>query len=137
MKKLTDEEIQRLLETQDQELAYAHSSDVKTYQLLFEALKEEPSEGLPMGFADQVVREAAKISVQKQVRRYWLFTFLSIFIALCVSIFFLLFYQQPGAMIFFEWVVEARWIVLFVLFMFALIQWADYHLMRKSKLLNT
>ena len=135
MKKLTDKEIQELLETQNQKLVYTDSSDVKAYQLLFEALKEEPSEGLPMGFADQVVREAARISVQKQVRRYWLFTFLSIFIALFISIFFLLFYQQPGATLFFEWIAEVRWIVLFILFMFALVQWAAYRLIRKKQMI--
>lgn len=133
MKKLTDEEIQKLLETQDQDLAYMDSSDAKMYQLLFEALEEEPSEGLSMGFADQVVREALNIDVQKQVRRYWLFTFVSIFVAVCVSVFFLLFYQQPAAKIFFEWVLQARWIVLFSLLMFALIQLADYRLVNRKQ----
>ncbi|WPP52983.1 hypothetical protein [Catalinimonas niigatensis] len=133
MKKLTDEEIQKLLETQDQDLAYMDSSDAKMYQLLFEALKEEPSEGLSMSFANQVVREALNTDVQRQVRRYWLFTFVSIFVAVCVSVFFLLFYQQPAAKIFFEWILQVRWIILFGLFMFALIQLADYRLVNRKQ----
>ncbi len=131
MKKLTDEEIQKLLD--EQAVSSFDSIDMKTYQLLFEALEEAPSEGLPMGFADQVVREAAHISLKRQIRYYWLLIGASILIALSASMAIIFFYQQPSAIKILAWLAEARWIILFGLLMFALVQVADYRLVNRKQ----
>src|SRR3954469_23997367 len=57
--KLTDEEIQQLLE---KELAApnttgASENDLTAYRLLFDALKKEPAGGLPYNFAAKLTRQ--------------------------------------------------------------------------------
>jgi len=62
--KLTDEEIQQLLEKglSPSNTAGASENDLATYQLLFDALKKEPPGGLPYNFT-------AKLTHQLQVRK--------------------------------------------------------------------
>ena len=134
MKKLSDKEIQELLASQNQYLSDVESDDFKTYQLLFESLAQEPDESLPIDFAEKVTQKAVRLSVQKQIRRYWLMVGLSVIFALCICAISLFVYQLPSALAIFNWVSKVRWIVLFSILMFALIQFADYWLMNKKRL---
>lgn len=134
MKKLSDKEIQDLLESKKQYLSDEDLDAYKTYQLLFDTLSQEPDEGLPIHFAEKVSRKAMRLGVQKQIRRYWLMVGSSILFTLCICAASLFVYQLPSAIAIFKWVSEARWIVLFSVSMFALIQFADYWLMDKKRL---
>jgi hypothetical protein len=75
MKKLNDEEIQRLLESELKPSGDSLSADeqksLEQYQLLFEKLKEEPKEGLPYNFASKVkARLQAQLNRKKDIQFY-------------------------------------------------------------------
>lgn len=134
MKKLSDKEIQELLDANMQDPSAAASDDYKTYQLLFDTLAQAPEESLPLNFAEKVSQKAVQLSVKKQVRGYWLMVSLSILFTLCICAISLFIYQLPAALMLYNWISEVRWIVLFSLVMLGLIQFADYWLMNKKRL---
>lgn len=134
MKKLSDKEIQELLESNMQDPSAAASDDYKTYQLLFDTLAQAPEESLPLNFAEKVSQKAVQLSVKKQVRRYWLMLGLSILFTLSICAVSLFIYQLPAALMIYNWISEVRWIVLFSLVMLGLIQFADYWLMNKKRI---
>ena len=131
MKKLTDEEIQKMLEEQQVGHPDAHPQELHTYKLLFNALREPPEGGLSLRFADRVARLAFAEAEQRQQKRLWLWQLLTLSIALTLATILMLVYQPQAAQELFTYFYEYRWIIIFVIGMFLLIQWADYSLLRK------
>ena len=134
MKKLTDEEIQKMIEEQQFEHPEADSRDLHTYKLLFDALREPPEGGLSQQFAKRVARRAFAEAEQRQQNRLWLWQFLTLSIALPIAAILMLIYQPRATQEVFNYLYEFRWIIVFTLGMLLLIQWADYSLLRKYKI---
>ncbi|MFP4089351.1 MAG: hypothetical protein ACLFUB_05500 [Cyclobacteriaceae bacterium] len=128
MKKLTDEEIQKMLEASLKHEQQAEDEDVRTYRLLFEALSETPEEGLPYQFAERVGKVAYWQRETRQKRRLWIQSaLLMVFIVICCVLALIVF--PSGATLQLQHILnEGRWPLLFIMLMFTLIQWADYRL---------
>ncbi|ASU32019.1 hypothetical protein [Mucilaginibacter xinganensis] len=79
MKKLNDEEIQRLLEGElksaDELLSAGEKESLDQYRFLFEKLKDEPKEGLPYNFASNVKRRVQQQFNRKRDMRFYLIAF--------------------------------------------------------------
>jgi hypothetical protein len=137
MKHLSDQEIQKLLDEQDYHKLDDTSDDVvKSYQMVFEALKESPGGGLPLSFADKVARIAVLQAERRQQRRFWLLLLFTILIALPLTLTLLFMYQPAVTQQFITYIFSHRWIALFVLLMFGLIQFADHWLLGRKGLTN-
>jgi len=131
MKKLTDEEIQKMVEEKQFDHTDAESQDLYTYKLLFDALREPPEGGLSLRFADRVARQAFVQAALRQQKRLWLLQIFTISIALPLAAILLLMYQPQVAQNLFDYFYELRWILIFAIGMYLLIQWADYSLLHK------
>lgn len=90
MKKLNDEEIQRLLEGEikpsDELLSADEKESMDQYRFLFEKLKEEPKEGLPYSFASNVKRQVQRQLNRKRDVRFYLIAFVALI--LCFGAFY-------------------------------------------------
>lgn len=138
MKKLTDEQIQKLVEQQQTDQVEGEAAgDLHMYRLLFDALKEEPEGGLSVNFAGRVAQEAFVQAEQRQNKRYLLLQLLSIGLTLPLLIFVLFIYQPELTHTLISYIYEARWIVVFTILMFTLIQIADYSLVRSQKRISS
>ncbi|WKN32430.1 hypothetical protein PZB74_03595 [Porifericola rhodea] len=133
MKKLTDEEIQRLLDQGLEKGEQARGEDQKMYQLLYKALEEEPQGGLSWSFADKVSRKAVQLHTRQQVKKYWLWMSLSILLALTSCAACLFIFEQELASIMVNYLIELRWVVIFAAIMFFLIQLADYYFIPRQQ----
>lgn len=131
MKKLTDEEIQKILEEQQFEHPEADSQDLHTYKLLFDTLRKPPEGSVSLRFADRVARRAFAEAEQRQQKRLWLWQLLTLIIVLPLAAVLILLYQPQAAQELFAYLYKLRWIITFAISMFLLIQWADYSLLRK------
>ncbi len=135
MKKLTDEEIQKIIEDQQYDKAggQGEEEDLHAYRLLFEALDEAPADSLSLHFADRVAHKALIQAEQRQNLRYLLLQLLSISVAWPVSIVLLFIYQPVIYQQLSGYLYENRWIVIFSVLMYTLIQIVDYGLVRSRK----
>ena len=134
MKKLTDEEIQKIIEEGSSvETNGKDTDDLRTYKLLFEALREDPAGKLSVNFADRVASKAFVQAEKRQSRQFLLLQLLSIFVALPLSVLLLSFYQPDITQQLSTYLYEARWIISFSILMFVLIQLADHTLLRQKK----
>ena len=137
MKHLSDQEIQKLLEEQaNHDLNNTSDEKIRSYQMVFKALKEAPRGGLPLSFADTVARNAFLQAERRQQKRFWLLLLLTIALALPLTLVLLFVYQPAVTQQFITYIFSHRWIALFVLLMFGLIQFADHWLLGRKGLAN-
>ena len=135
MKKLTDEEIQKLFEiSSDEDLPVAESieEDAKVYELLFQELKKEPSIHLHAHFAEMVTQ---KVWVEK--KSYAVFNvqtllWLSISAALILSILVVFYVYAAFVTQSLSTLLNFKWILLFAVSMILLIELGDKYLVRRK-----
>lgn len=135
MKKLTDKEIQELLENRisstepaDQLDKRQHelsvdtsftdeikSADMDAYELLFGLLQKEPETIIPMSFARQVTKQLANENTKtNDFRFYLLISLLSLF-GLGIAYYSLSILDQKTSALFIETLLNYKWLCLFTL----------------------
>jgi hypothetical protein len=132
MMKLTDEELQKLLESK----SFSHASldvneDAKLYELVFEELSKEPDYVLPEGFSYTVTEK-----IWQQHRRKSLITpnavlFASILAALLISAGTILYINAAMLVDVLTVLIQFKWIILFSLMVLILIEIGDRFLIRR------
>jgi hypothetical protein len=135
MKKLTDEEIQKLLEQNlnipGDELG--DNDDVKAYQLLFDGLKQEPETGLPYNFAKKVVGQIQSAKNRRQdVKLYWLMGVAVILMFITAAVF-MAAYNYTDTIKLVSVLNTYKWIIVFVVVVILGVQYFDQRLVRKVK----
>ncbi len=124
MKKLTDQEIQKLFEI-ELEKPETDDESVKAYHLVFSELKKEPAAGLPYNFSSGVIsRVKLQQDLKADFRFYVLAFFAAIFIG-CLLIGFLYaakpYYFEPVLPL----IAEYKWMIVFAVICFLLIKYLD------------
>jgi len=135
MKKLNDEEIQRLLERGEEdpqvELSPEQAKEIETYRVLFSALKEELPNSLSYNFAAKVAEQ-----VQAKTRRKIALTSYLLAITLIiggfVSFYFAISNFQKGFTVqLINAISPYRWILIFFLSSLFVIQFLDQKFVKK------
>ncbi len=138
MKKLSDEQIQKMLEEQfdfDASPTGDHEkqADLKAYQLLFEALDHTPHYQLPDNFADQVALQATRKQESNEVFRQVMILAACIAGGIIISI---------GAMYWLDMAFlknlmllmgKIKWLLLFCLIILVFVQTCDWFLIIKKR----
>lgn len=142
MDRLTDSQLQELLDLQVKnqernELPDDSNEDLLFYKQLFTELSQEPDYSLSYTFAPTVVRQVQQQALARSEARIVAFYGFSVLlIVMLVGI--LLSTAQPGALTLAQQVVNRFGVpVLFALFVFGLIQWADYYVLKRLRRLNS
>lgn len=136
MKKLNDEEIQRLLEGElkpsDELLSADEKESMDEYRFLFEKLKEEPKEGLPYSFASNVKRRVQQQLNRKRDFRFYLITFVALI--LCFAAFYqvLLVVNEDAGAQFMVALYKFKWIIFLGAAVFIGILYLDQRLVKES-----
>ena len=136
MKKLNDEEIQKMLEQRlsipKDDLTEDSKDDMAAYRFLFESLEKEPAEGLPFDFSKKVARKVQAAVTQKQERRWNIYITLIIVAAFAgISGFMALFnYKAISQLV--TVIGQYKWVILFILVSILVIQYADQYLIKKK-----
>lgn len=125
MKALSDEEIQKLLESGNPLPEKGSQSDYQAYQYVFQALKAEPDFELADDFSDQLVKIVGRqVTYRLNLHYYLLLTSISLF-ALILGIAAVAFVNKPLVINLLNFIWEERWIVLSATIMFLAIQVSD------------
>ena len=137
MKKINDDDIQRLLEKgineTDPRLSAAEKEDIEAYRFLFKTLSAEPKAGLPYNFAAKVSRRIqAKANRVNDIRLYLLAGFLGI-AGFVIAYGLLVFYNRNTATQFLAAVAEYKWAFVLALVSFLTIQYLDQKLIREQR----
>ncbi|MBS7565968.1 hypothetical protein KHS38_16290 [Mucilaginibacter sp. Bleaf8] len=123
MKKLTDDEIQQLLDAGKMPLD-DNDTEQKIYQSLYGALKKEPAYGLPYGFATKVTTRVRILNDSKHTYRFYLWAFgAGLLFAALVYLGGAIF-RQPYAFTLFRY----KWAILFSLVTIVGIKYADHRM---------
>ena len=132
MKKLTDEEIQQLLDSKSYTPASLDlNEDAKLYKLVFEELNKEPDFTLPEDFSFSVTEK-----IWQQSNRYSFITpnvilFVSILAALLISTGTMAYINPAMLMNALAVGIQFKWIILFGLAILALVEIGDKLLVRR------
>jgi len=133
--KLTDEEIQRLLEKELLTPGKAGDSenDVTSYRLLFNALKKEPPGGLPYDFAAKLTRQLqSRKNRASDIKFYLLAIILPIaFLAGAYGV--LNVFDTKTAALLGDTLLKYKWAFIFVLGGFLLVQYFDQKLVKENE----
>ena len=137
MKKLNDDEIQKLLEEglakPDEEISATEQEDIKAYQFLFENLRKEPEEGLPYNFAAKVrLRVQEKINRTSDIKLYLYAAVIGI-AGFGIAYMLLVFYNQQAASKFYSAISGFKWVFVLALISFLAIQYLDQKLVKENK----
>ena len=136
MKKLNDEEIQKMLEQRlsisKDDLTEDSKDDMAAYRFLFENLEKEPSEGLPYDFSKNVTRKVQAAVIRRQERKWSIYITLIIIAAFAgISGFMALFnYKATSQLV--TVIGQYKWVILFILVSILVIQYADQYLVKKK-----
>jgi hypothetical protein len=95
MKKMTDEEIQSLLE--EGAALPLNNTDTYPYEVLFTALKQEPPGGLPLSFSSNVVRKIRAARNRKSDLLVYVIISILLLAGLTAAFFCLLFMDKETA----------------------------------------
>jgi|GEM_PF-1488934 len=142
MDRLTDSQLQELLDQQvrkqeKNELPDELSNDFLLYRRLFTELSAEPNYSLSYTFAPTVVRQVQQQALARSEARIVAFYGFSVLLVI-VLVGILLSTAQPGVLTLAQQVVSRFGVpVLFTLFVFGLIQWADYYVLKRLRRLNS
>jgi hypothetical protein len=136
MKKLNDEEIQRLLEGElkpsDELLSADEKESLDQYRFLFEKLKEEPKEGLPYSFASNVKARLQQQLNRKRDVRFYLIAFVALI--LCFAAFYqgLLVVNEDAGAQFMAALYKFKWVIFLGAAIFISILYLDQRLVKES-----
>jgi len=134
MKELTEAEIRKMLEEQSDVAGHQlDSQDIGVYEVIFTALNEAPTGGLPMDFSNRVGDLALNNALRKESRLKLLVQWAVAFGALALSALILWIFQPGFASQFHATWYELRWIITFSLVMFIGVQAADYIFLKRRK----
>lgn len=123
MKKLTDNEIQQLLD-EGRSSSPGDDRELKIYQALYSALRQEPKSGLSYGFAAKVT---AEVRVLKEIRRSYK-VYVGVF-GIGLTLLALVYWglslsQQPYALL----LLKYKWMILFGLAVMMTVRYLDHRL---------
>ena len=133
--KLTDEEIQQLLEKglSPNHTPGASENDLKAYQLLFDALKKEPPGGLPHDFAAKLARRVqAQKSRAADIKFYLLAVIIPVAVLAGACAVFALLGNKPATEMA-DAILQYKWPFIFVLSAFLLVQYLDQKLVKDHR----
>jgi len=137
MKELSEKELKRLLEEQleqDGKQRSPGNDDAAFYRLLFTALADEPDAFKNIDLAESVVKQIQVNELKKESIRYNLLI-VFVFIAGMLSAYFAISYISPvflkSALNFID---VYKWIAVFIILCFGIIQIADKNLVKKNLL---
>ena len=138
MKQLKEEDIKRLLEEQQEEGGRqglpADENEEAIYRLLFTALADEPATLPDIDLAETVVKQI-KINEQKAESFRYTLAIAAVLIGGMLSAYFAISYISPAnlkpALNFID---AYKWIFIFIIFCFALIEIADKTLIKRNLL---
>lgn len=128
MKEMSDEELQQWLENNKQQLPVGEtlSKDAEVYNMLFEALGEEPANGLSYDFAAKIARSVGAREKRSNELKYNLAVAL-IFIAALGFMYSLLAFFTPDQA---SLLLKYKWILLLLPSAFIVIQYFDQRLVK-------
>jgi hypothetical protein len=136
MKELNEKELKRLLEEQlaqdGKERSPENDDDADIYRLLFTALADEPNTPLNIDLAESVVKQIKINELKKESIRY---NMLIVFVVIAglLSAYFAISYINPAALnSALNFIETYRWIVVFIILCFGIIQVADKNLVKKN-----
>lgn len=133
MKEMSDEELQQWLENKQRLSAEkVAGKDANAYCALFEALGEEPANGLPYDFAAKVARHVGAMEKRSNELKYNLVAAL-IFIIVLGFIYSLLVFFTPNQA---SLLLKYKWILLLFPPAFIVIQYFDQRLV-KARMFNS
>jgi hypothetical protein len=140
MKEPNEKELKQLLEEQlerdGKQQSPGNDDDAAIYRLLFTALAEEPDTAGNIDLAESVIKQIKINELKKESIRYNLLI-VFVFIAGILSAYFAISYISPAtlnsALNFIE---TYRWIAVFIILCFGIIQIADKNLVKKNLLGN-
>ena len=140
MKQLKEEDIKRLLEEQREEDRRLGSpsdeNDEALYTLLFTALADEPTTLPNIDLAEAVVKQI-KINEQKAESFRYNLAIAAVLIGGVLSVYFAISYISPANLKSALNFIDAyKWIFMFIIFCFALIEIADKTLIKRNLLSN-
>jgi len=133
MKEMSDEELQQWLENKQQLPAEkVADKDANAYRALFEALAEEPSNGLPYDFAAKIARHIGAREKRSNELKYNLVAALVFLGALGLIYSLLVFFTPDQASL----LLKYKWILLLFPPSFIVIQYFDQRLV-KARIFNS
>lgn len=134
MKKLTDDELQKLLEESihlPDELD--GDDDAKAYQFLFDGLKEEPEAGLPYNFSKKVVAQVQHARNRRQDVKLYVFMTIGIVFGIAVVAAFIAAFNYKAGVQLVNILDTYKWVVVFMITGVLGIQYLDQGLLKKRK----
>ncbi len=138
MKELNEKELKRLLEEQleqdGKERSPGNDDDATLYRLVFTALADEPNTTVNIDLAESIVKQIKINELKKESIRYnMLIAF--VVIAGVLSAYFAINYISPAALnSALNFIGTYRWIAVFIILCFGIIQIADKNLVKKNLL---
>jgi hypothetical protein len=140
MKKLNDEDIQKLLEggrlTDSEQTTSEQEEDIKAYKFLFKQLEQEPEMNLPYNFAAKV---AATVDVKTKRSNTVQFYLLTVAVtACCLALTYFMVQHFSGHVTTRIGTIIApyKWILGFVVVVLLTIQFVDQKLIKGSKVMT-
>ena len=140
MKELNEKELKRLLEEQleqdGKQLSPGNDDDAALYRLLFTALADEPNTSVNINLAESVIKQIKINELKKESIRYnMLIAF--VLVAGVLSAYFAISYISPAALnSALNFIETYRWIAIFIILCFGIIQIADKNLVKRNLLSN-
>jgi hypothetical protein len=132
MKKLSSEEIQRLLENDEAGLAASEMAgqekEVEAYRQLFELLDEGPDIGLRYDFTARLTRRIGAAADRRIGLKWYIFSALLVGVGFGLSYLFILIYDFRAAGQFIQFADHYKWILSFALVAFLGVQYVDRRL---------
>ncbi len=137
MKKLHDDEIQKLLEESlsatDTELSASQKEDFEIYRRLFQALKKGPEGGLPYNFSAKVAKSVQAATSRTSDVKFYILVLL-ILIPITVGAYTLLsFVNHQVASQLVKAILAYKWALLFALISLFTIQFLDQKLIKEPE----
>jgi len=136
MKELNEKELKRLLEEQSEQDRNQGSpfndDDAALYRMLFTALADEPNMRQDNDLAETVIKQLKANELKKESARYNLLI-VFVLIAGILSAYFAISYISPSALnSTLNYVVAYKWVALFIILCFGIIQMADKNLVKRK-----
>ena len=131
MKPLSEEEIQKLLESGAAPRDTNESADLQMYRQVFEALDTAPAYELPDDFSEHMVNIVSKHIIARQNFRFYLLLSAISLLAVSLSFSVIAYVNLPFMVKFFSYLWDVKWIILCVFIFFTLIQVGDQLLKKR------
>lgn len=130
MKKLNDQEIQEMLEKGISN-PESNDQDFQTYDMVFEALKKAPAEGLPLNFSAKVIAQLQAKKDQAIDFKWYLIIPLVLIIAIGAFYLSLAYVNTRYAALFASLLSKYKWMITFTLSFFLTIEYLDKKVVRR------